>query len=180
MSAMAEGLAHPIALVVAVADNGVIGADGDLPWRLPDDLRHFKRVTMGKPLVMGRKTWESLPKRPLPGRPNIVVTRRPDYSAQGAEVFTDLDAALARADALAGAAALDDPEISVIGGAEIFAATFGRATRLYLTQVHAKPEGDTLFPPFDRAEWRTVRREARPAVDDAPAHDFLLLERGGA
>ncbi|MCR9220397.1 MAG: dihydrofolate reductase [Alphaproteobacteria bacterium] len=177
---MGQRLAHPIALVVAVADNGVIGAAGDLPWRLPDDLKHFKRVTMGKPLVMGRKTWDSLPKRPLPGRPNIVVTRQADYQADGAEVFTDLDAALARAEALASLSGLDDPEISVIGGAEIFAATLGRATRLYLTQVHAEPDGDTLFPPFDRAAWRTVRREARPAADGAPAHDFLLLARGGA
>jgi dihydrofolate reductase len=168
---------HPIAQVVAVADNGVIGADGDLPWRLPGDLKHFKAVTMGKPIVMGRKTWESLPKRPLPGRPNIVVTRQANFQAEGAEVFTDLQAALARADALAGRSDLEDPEVSVIGGAEIFRLTLPMTDRLYLTEVHADPEGDTWFPAIDRNEWREAWRRPVAAGDGAPAHDFVLLLR---
>lgn len=174
---MASSLTHPIAQVVAVADNGVIGAGGDLPWRLPGDLKHFKAVTLGKPIVMGRKTWESLPKRPLPGRPNIVVTRQPGYRAEGAEVFPDLDAALARADALAGQSGLEEPEVSVIGGAEIFRLTLPMTDRLYLTEVHATPEGDTWFPDIDRSDWTEKGRAAMPAQDGAPAHDFVLLIR---
>ncbi|MEQ8603329.1 MAG: dihydrofolate reductase [Marivibrio sp.] len=168
---------HPIAQVVAVAANRVIGADGDLPWRLPGDLKHFKAVTLGKPIVMGRKTWESLPKRPLPGRPNIVVTRQAGYRAQGAEVFTDLDAALARADALAGESGLEEPEVSVIGGAEIFRLTLPLTDRLYLTEVHAAPEGDTWFPELDRRQWREAWRRPVGPEDDAPGHDFVLLVR---
>ncbi|MBP5857333.1 dihydrofolate reductase [Marivibrio halodurans] len=173
-------LEHPVALVVAVADNGVIGADGGLPWRLPEDLKYFKAVTMGKPIVMGRKTWDSLPRRPLPGRPNLVVTRQRDFMAEGAEIFTDIDAALARADAHASAAGLDDPEISVIGGAEIFRMTLPRAERLYLTEVHAHPEGDAFFPDFDRNAWRETARDDRPAAGDNPAHSFTRLARVGA
>jgi len=174
---MAFSPTHPIAQVVAVADNGVIGADGDLPWRLPGDLKHFKAVTLGKPIVMGRKTWESLPKRPLPGRPNLVVSRQPGFRADGAEVFADLETALARADALAVRSGLDDPEVSVIGGAEIFRLTLPMTTRLYLTEVHAEPAGDTWFPEIDPADWREKSRAAMPAQDGAPAHDFVLLVR---
>ncbi len=175
---MGGGLSHPVALVVAIADNGVIGADGGLPWRLPGDLQYFKRITMGKPLVMGRKTWESLPKRPLPGRPNLVVTRQTDYAAEGAEIFTDIDAVLARADALAAESGAEEPEISVIGGAEIFRLALPRADRLYVTEVHAAPDGDTIFPVFDRSAWHEVAREEVPAgPDGAPAHSFTRLDR---
>lgn len=173
-------LKHPVALVVAVADNGVIGAGGGLPWRLPEDLKYFKAVTMGKPIVMGRKTWDSLPRRPLPGRPNLVVTRRHGFAAEGAEVFTDIDAALARADDLSGMAERDDPAIGVIGGAEIFRLVLPRADRLYLTEIHARPEGDVFFPDFDRSAWREVARDDRPAAEGAPAHSFTRLERIGA
>jgi dihydrofolate reductase len=173
-----QSFKHPIALVVAVADNGVIGADGDLPWRLPGDLKYFKRVTLGKPVVMGRKTWDSLPKRPLPGRPNLVVTRQTDFQADGAEVFTDLSAAMARADALGDECEVAEPEISVIGGADIFRATLPLADRLYLTEVHCAPAGDTYFPPLDKDIWREVSRDAQPAgADGAPAHSFTLLDR---
>lgn len=180
MSAPASsgGTRHPIALVVAIAENGVIGADGGLPWRLPDDLKYFKAITMGKPLVMGRKTWDSLPRKPLPGRPNLVVTRQPDFQAEGAEVFTDLDAALARADALAGESDAEAPEIAVIGGAEIFRLTLPRAERLYITEVRARPAGDTVFPEVDRTAWVERTRDDRPAGGDGtPAYAFTRLDR---
>jgi dihydrofolate reductase len=158
-----------ISLVVAVAENGLIGRDGGLPWRIPGDLRHFKAVTMGKPIVMGRKTWESLG-RPLPGRRNIVITRNADYRAEGAAVAHDLNAAIA----VAG----DAPEICVIGGAEIYAQALPRAHRLYLTEVHGAPAGDTFFPAFDRGAWREVSREAIKA-DEKASHDasIVVLEK---
>jgi dihydrofolate reductase len=161
-----------VSLVVAVAKNGAIGVDGGLPWRLPGDLAFFKRVTMGKPLVMGRKTWESLPRKPLPGRPNLVVTRQAGFAAEGAEVFAAVDAALDHAATLG-------EEIAVIGGAEIYRQTLARADRLYLTEVDAEPEADTFFPTFDRGDWREVWREPGPGGDDASAPDyaFVLLER---
>lgn len=178
MPGRGKSTSHPIALVVAVADNGVIGRDGGLPWRLPGDLKYFKRVTMGKPLVMGRKTWESLPKKPLPGRPNLVVTRQNGYEAEGAEVFADLWSALEQADRHVAGADVEDPEISVIGGADIFRACLPFADRLYLTEVHAEPDGDVLFPEFDREDWREISRDSVSVGDDgAPAHDFVVLER---
>jgi dihydrofolate reductase len=133
-----------LSIIAAVAENGVIGRAGGLPWRLPDDLRRFKELTMGKPVVMGRRTWESL-RRPLPGRQNIVVSRNLNYAACGAEVCSSLDAALARA----GEAA----EIFVIGGASLYAEALPRAQRLYLTEVHASVEGDAFFPAWDRNQW---------------------------
>lgn len=169
---------YPIALVVAVADNGAIGRDGGLPWRLPGDLAYFKRVTMGKPLVMGRKTWESLPKRPLPGRPNLVVTRQADYAAPGGAVCGSLDAALDRAEGLLDDAGLDDPEICVIGGAALFRDSLPVADRLYLTEVHATPEADVFFPAFTRDAWREVSRDSvETGADGAPAHAFVRLVR---
>lgn len=157
-----------LTLIVAVADNGVIGADGRLPWRLPADLRHFKAATMGKPVLMGRRTWESLG-RPLPGRRNVVVSRRSDWQPAGAEVFPSPDAAL---EAVAG-----EPEVMVIGGAELYAALLPRAHRIALTRVHAKPEGDTTFPGLG-PEWRETSREHRPADAENPHElDFILLVR---
>ena len=160
-----------ITLAVAVADNGVIGRGGELPWRLPEDLRRFKAATLGKPVLMGRKTFESIG-RALPGRLNIVLTRQSGWQPTdpAVRVAADLDAALA----LAGDAA----EVTVIGGSEIYALSLPRASRVLLTEVHAAPEGDTFLPPFDPRTWREVSRE-RWAADERHAHDmsFVELER---
>ena len=158
-----------LSLVVAMAENRVIGRDGDLPWRLPEDLKHFKRVTMGKPIIMGRKTWDSLYVKPLPGRRNIVVTRNLDFSADGAEATGSIEDALALVDG--------DEEAMVIGGATLFEAALTSAQRFHLTEVHAEIEGNIRFPAFDRASWREVTRETRPAADGNPAYSFVLLER---
>jgi dihydrofolate reductase len=168
-----------IAFVVAIARNGAIGIEGGLPWRLPGDLAFFKRMTMGKPILMGRKTWESLPRKPLPGRPNLIVTRDADYKADGAEVFSHIDDALARGRNLAREMRVD--EISVIGGAEIYRQTLPVATRLYITEVDAEPEADTFFPDFDRSQWQEAWREPGPPPTDpaisAPDYSFILLTR---
>lgn len=158
-----------ISLIAALAPDRLIGADGDLPWRLPADLKRFKRRTMGKPIVMGRATWASIG-RPLPGRRNVVLSRRPGYAAAGAEVFAELDAALA--------AVGDAPEVMVIGGAGLYAATLPRAGRLYLTLVRGAFTGDTWFPPLG-AGWRVAER-ADFAADDRNrwAHTEFVLERG--
>ena len=152
-----------------MAENRVIGRDGDLPWRLPEDLKHFKRVTMGKPVIMGRKTWDSLHVKPLPGRRNIVVTRILDFSAYGAEATGAIEDALALVDG--------EEEAMVIGGATLFEAVLASAQRFHLTEVHAEIEGNTRFPAFDRASWREVTRETHPAADGNPAYSFVLLER---
>ena len=171
---MAEQAGIGIALVVAVARNGAIGVEGRLPWRLPGDLAHFKKVTLGKPVLMGRKTWESLPRRPLPGRPTLVVTRAAGYPAAGAEVLGSLDAALARGRALALASGAG--EIAVIGGAEIYAACLSRAARIYLTEVDAAPDADAFFPEFDRKAWQEEERVAGPP-GDGPPYAFVVLTR---
>ena len=154
-----------ITLHLARADNGVIGRDGGLPWRLPADLKRFKAQTMGKPMIMGRKTFESFP-APLPGRRHIVLTRDAGWSPPGAEVATDMDAAIALADA---------PEIAVIGGAQIFALFLPRADRVELTEVHAAPEGDVIVPAF--TGWREVAREDHEAEGERPAYSFVTLVR---
>lgn len=156
-----------IVLVVARARNGAIGRDGTLPWRLPADLKHFKAVTMGTAMVMGRKTFESLPGL-LPGRRHIVLTRDPDWHAEGAEV--------ARTTCEARNLARGGP-VSVIGGAEIIALYLPLADAVELTEVHSEPEADTFLPDLDRAEWREVSREDHPAEDDRPAYSFVRLER---
>jgi dihydrofolate reductase len=158
-----------LSLICAVARNGVIGRAGGLPWHLPDDLAHFKRVTLGHPILMGRRTWQSLP-RALPGRRNLVVTRTPHYAAPGAEVFASLDAALAAC------GAESDPV--VIGGAALYAAALPRARRIYLTRVHADVEGDVRFPPFREQDFEEVERIEHPA-DARHAHAFSIcrLER---
>jgi len=162
-----------IALIVAMADNRVIGRDGDLPWRIPADLKHFKATTMGKPIVMGRKTFESIGK-PLPGRANIVVTRGNAPFPDSVDVAGDIDAALAIAQKRAEESGAD--EIMIIGGATLYAATLPYADRLYLTEVHATVEGDTCFPAFDRDEWREVEREDRDDIHTA-AVSFVTLDR---
>ena len=156
----------PIALVVARADNGVIGRDGRLPWHLPDDLRRFKRLTMGTAMIMGRKTFESLPGL-LPGRRHIVLTRDRGWRAEGAEVVHDVAGAIA--------AAGDDAAVSVIGGADIFQLFLPIADRIELTEVHGDIAGDVTLPPFDPARWREVSREDHPEADGRPAFSFVTL-----
>ncbi len=148
---------------LARASNGVIGRDGQLPWRLPADLKRFKAQTMGKPMIMGRKTFESFP-RPLPGRRHIVLTRG-DWTADGAEVARSADGALA----LAG----DD--VAVIGGAEIFGLFLVHADHIELTEIHAEPDGDAVVPAFEG--WTEVAREDHPAEGDRPAYSFVTLTR---
>lgn len=162
-----------IVLVVAVADNGVIGRDGAMPWHLPADLRHFKRLTTGKPVIMGRKTFASIGK-PLPGRHNIVLTRDGGWTADGVTVVPNLAEAIA-------AAGLDPRaragEIMVVGGAQIYAEAMPIATRIELTRIHIDPDGDTFFPDPDPTQWREAARAASPADGDAPAHTFLTYVR---
>ncbi|MCR4267127.1 dihydrofolate reductase [Nitratireductor sp. ZSWI3] len=161
-----------VELVVAVAENGVIGRVGGLPWRLSTDLKRFKALTLGKPIVMGRKTWESLG-RPLPGRRNIVVTRRADYEAEGAECVSSLAVAMA----LAGAGR-SDADVCVIGGGEIYREALPLADRLHVTHVHADIEGDTYFPPIDPETWEPVSREEVPAGEkDVYATSYVVYQR---
>lgn len=159
-----------IALVVAMAENGVIGDAGKIPWRIPADMRHFKTATIGKPCIMGRKTWDSLPKKPLPGRTNIVVTRDRQLRAPGAQIAHDFDDALARA------AAGQVDEIAIIGGSDLYAAALPRASRIYLTEVHDAFAGDALFPAFDRSAWRETAREDH-AMEEGLRYSFVTLER---
>lgn len=158
-----------ISLVVAASTNNVIGADGGLPWRLPEDLRRFKEITMGKPIVMGRATWESIG-RALPGRRNVVITRQAGYEAAGCDVVASIDAAL---DLVA-----DEAEVMIIGGGKIYEQTLPMADRIYLTRVHASVDGDTFFPELDDAEWQEVDRETYPAGEGREhAFDILTLDR---
>ena len=167
--------ATPIAFVVAVAENGVIGAAGALPWRIRSDLRRFRQITMGKPILMGRKTFDSIG-RALDGRDNIVVTRRPDFAPPGVIVAHDLDAALAEAEGRAKGRGAD--EISVIGGGELFAALLSVASRIHLTQVGLAPEGDVYFPAIPESEWTEVSREALPFTEgDSARATYVVLER---
>jgi dihydrofolate reductase len=162
--------APPIVLVLAMADDGTIGDAGGIPWRLPEDLKRFKAITMGKPLVIGRKTWESFPKRPLPGRTNIVITRDRAYAAEGAVVVNTLDAALARA-------RTENPsEIIIAGGAEIYRAALPLADRIELTEVHVQAGGDVRLPPFDRAVWHETMREDR-AAPEGLRFSYVVLAR---
>lgn len=149
-----------VTLIVAVADNGVIGRENTLPWHLPEDLKRFKRLTMGKPMIMGRKTFESIGK-PLPGRLNIVVTRDTNYRHEGVRVVHDTDAALA--------AAAEAPEVMVIGGAELFRHFLERAGRIHLTRVHGNIDGDVMLPALDIRQWEVIERE-RHEADERHAH----------
>jgi len=165
-----------IVLVAAVAENGVIGQGGTLPWRLKSEMRHFRDVTWGKPVVVGRKTYESFARKPLPGRTNIVVTRDPGLMIAGALVTTNIAAALdaARGDALRRGA----DEISVVGGADIYAQTIANADRLLITRVRLKPAGDTTFPPIDLKVWREVSHTDHAAgPDDEAAYSIHTYER---
>lgn len=158
-----------ISLIVAASTNNVIGADGELPWHLPEDLRHFKAITMGKPMIMGRATWDAIG-RALPGRRSIVLTRQQDFSAKDCEVVPDVEAALAAA----GAA----DEVMVIGGGEIYREFLPMADRIYLTRVQVESEGDTLFPELEMSEWDVVAVAEYPPGDEREiGFDLETLER---
>ena len=166
-----------ISLIVAMAENGVIGRDGGLPWHIPGDLRFFKEMTMGKPVVMGRKTWLSLG-RALPGRDNIVITRDETFVADGAHVTHSLDEALDVAnDQINKQTDVTDPEVMVIGGAEIYRQTIGRADRIYLTEVCLNPDGDAVLDDFNRTAWHVTRLRNTPAEGKAPAYSISILDR---
>lgn len=168
-----------LSMIIAAAENRVMGKDNQMPWHLPNDLQYFKRSTMGKPMIMGRKTYESLGK-PLPGRPHIIITRQADYQAPNAneqvQVVTNLADAISAAQALV--AGTDEQETMVIGGAEICSLAFPQTERLYLTQVHAEVDGDVYFPEFDPNEWREVSREDYQASENNPYdYSFIVFER---
>ncbi|MEQ1726155.1 MAG: dihydrofolate reductase [Sphingopyxis sp.] len=161
---------HPeIVLVMARADNGVIGANGHLPWHLPDDLRRFKQITAGCPMVMGRKTFDSLPGL-LRGRRHIVITRNTAWEAEGAEVAHSLTDALTLANA---------PHVCIIGGADIWAQALPIADRIELTEVRLSPAGDAIIDAPSPAQWHEIAREAHPSADGRPAYDFVTYRRKG-
>jgi dihydrofolate reductase len=163
-------MSAPLVLVLAMADNGVIGASGAIPWRIADDMKRFKALTLGKPIVMGRKTWDSFPKKPLPGRTNIVVTRDRSWRGEGALFAHTFEDALLQAER-------EQPsEIAIIGGAAIYRAALPRAARVELTEVHTNAEGDTRLPPFDRSVWRESARSEHTAPDGL-RYSYVTLER---
>ncbi|HEY8604328.1 dihydrofolate reductase [Tsuneonella suprasediminis] len=178
---MTADSSRQIIAILARADNGVIGRDGALPWRLPADLRRFKALTMGHPMIMGRKTFDSFPK-PLPGRRHIVLTRNTAWQADGAEVAHSVDDALATAQTPTNSGADSGAEtqvgdIYVIGGAQIYRLMAPHLTRIELTEVHCDAAGDTDMPAFGN-EWRETAREDFPAEGERPAYSFVTLERG--
>jgi dihydrofolate reductase len=158
-----------ISIIVAMAENRVIGNDNSLPWHLPADLKHFKAMTIGKPIIMGRKTWESLPGK-LPDRTHIIVTANQDYQADDCIVVHSLEQAIE--------AAGDVPEVMIVGGAMLYGQAMSQADHIYLTLVETKVEGDSLFPDFDPALWQEVARERHPSDDKNPyAYSFVTLSR---
>lgn len=166
----------PLAIVVARAANGVIGRKGDLPWRLKSDLALFKANTLGKPVIMGRKTWDSLPRKPLPGRMNLVLSMDGSFEPEQAVVCESFLEAVQMAREQAQEDGVD--EVCVIGGRALFEMALPKAKRLYLTEVDASPEGDVTFPAFDESAWTEVRRQAYPADEgDDHAFTFRVLER---
>ena len=161
-----------VSIIVAMDEQGIIGAGNKLPWRLPADLRNFKSLTLGKPVIMGRKTHDSVGK-PLPGRENIIISRDPDFRSPGCRVAPSLVAALA---SCAGV-----QEVMIAGGAEVYRAALPLASRIYLTEVHTRVSGDVWFPEFDRGDWHEARREDLPTDEKNPhACSFVLLERKGS
>lgn len=166
----------PLSIIVALGDNHVIGCNNQLPWQLPADLKHFKALTTGKPVVMGRKTWESLG-RPLPNRLNIVVTHQADFSAEGAEVFLSLEAALQRANDWA--IVQQQQEIMLIGGAQLYKHAMAEALvdNLYITRVHLSPEGDAWFPEWDTSVWVKTSSQDFPAEDGKPSYTIETWEK---
>jgi len=158
-----------ISIIVAIDEQGVIGVNGKLPWRLSDDLKHFKKITMGKPIVMGRKTHESIG-RPLPGRENIVISRDQNYKTDGCTVLNSLDEVWEYC--------IDSEELMITGGAEFYRQALDRAHRIYLTEVHTRVNGDTYFPEFSRAEWKEIQRQDF-STDEKNEYDysFVVLQR---
>ncbi|MCL6417448.1 dihydrofolate reductase [Aestuariirhabdus sp. Z084] len=164
-----------IAMIAAVAENGAIGIDNKLPWYLPGDLRYFKAVTMGKPIIMGRKTFDSL-RKPLPGRTNIVITRDSNYQPEGVKVVHSLDAALSLAEEVGLINGLD--EMMIIGGEQIYRLAMERADRLYLTRVYQSFEGDAWFPELDQTCWSESQREDHFSEDEPPLkYSYQVLDR---
>jgi len=166
----------PLSLIAAHAENRVIGIDNSMPWHLPGDFKYFKATTLGKPIIMGRKTWDSLG-RPLPGRLNIVVSRQPGLQLAGAEVFASLEAALKRAEQWALEQGVD--ELMLIGGAQLYGQALdkGLVSRMYLTRVELRPEGDAWFPEFDLAQWQLVSSDPQPAQGEGPAYHFEVWDK---
>lgn len=159
-----------ISAVVAASENDVIGRDGGLPWHVSSDLKLFKEITIGKPIIMGRRTWDSLPRKPLPGRRNIVISRQTDFSADGAELAHSVDEALALC--------AGETEVSIIGGGQVYAAALDRTTRIYLTRVHMEVEGDTFLPALKDGEWKEVERRTFPRGErDDAAFTLIVLDR---
>ncbi|MBA1194191.1 MAG: folA [Pseudomonas sp.] len=165
----------PLSLIAALAENRVIGIDNRMPWHLPGDFKYFKAVTLGKPIIMGRKTWDSLG-RPLPGRLNLVVSRQPALQLEGAEVFSSLAEAIGRADAWAREQGVE--ELMLIGGAQLYAQALeqGVVDRLYLTRVVLQPEGDAWFPPFDEAQWQ-LSSDQLQTEEGRPAYRFEVWDK---
>ncbi|MFQ5661130.1 MAG: dihydrofolate reductase, partial [Gammaproteobacteria bacterium] len=158
-----------VSIVVAMDERGIIGANGGLPWHLSADLKHFKQITMGKPVIMGRKTHESIG-RPLPGRENIVITRDTHYTAEGCTVLHSLDEVMTYCS--------DQEEVMIMGGAAFYRQALDRTTRIYLTEVHACVEGDTFFPALDRSHWKEVDRQDFQADEkNEYAYSFVVLEK---
>jgi len=159
-----------VSAVVAASDNNVIGKDGGLPWHVSSDLKLFKEITMGKPVIMGRRTWESLPRQPLPGRRNIVITRNSDYAAEGADVAGSIHEALAMCEG--------EPEVSIIGGGQVYEQAMNRTDRIYLTRIHLTVDGDTFLPELPENEWQEVeRREFEKGERDDAAFTLVVLDR---
>lgn len=164
----------PVSLIVAATRNQVIGLDNQMPWHLSADLRYFKQRTLGKPIIMGRKTWESLG-RPLPGRLNIVISRQADVELAGAEVFADLEAAILRGQEWATQQGVD--EVMVIGGGQLYQQALTLAQRVYLTRIDLELEGDTFFPVLDAQQWRQTDAQAHPAQNQEPGYTFEVWQR---
>lgn len=172
---MLEESPMKLALIAAMAQNRVVGVDNKLPWHLPEDLKYFKRITTGKAVIMGRKTYESIG-RPLPNRTNIVITRSAEFSAPGIEVVNSLDAAIELAENVSLINAVD--EVMVIGGAQIYEAALPQADRLYLTHVHANVEGDAYFPDVDMGRWKELGREDYDASETNPYnYSFVVYDK---
>ena len=156
-------------MIAAHAQNRVIGLNNQMPWHLPADLKHFKAKTLGKPIIMGRKTWDSLG-RPLPGRLNLVISRQDDLTLEGAEVFSDLTQARARAEAWAQEQGVD--EVMLIGGGQLYAQALADADKLYITRIDLCVQGDAFFPEYGDANWQRVESAEHPAIDELPAYTF--------
>ncbi|MDD2222140.1 MAG: type 3 dihydrofolate reductase [Gammaproteobacteria bacterium] len=164
----------PVSLIVAATRNQVIGRDNQMPWHLPADLRYFKQRTLGKPIIMGRKTWESLG-RPLPGRLNIVISRQADVELDGAEIFADLATAIQRGQEWATQQGVD--EVMIIGGGQLYQHALSLAQRVYLTRIDLELEGDTFFPVLDPQQWLQTDAQAHPAQEQQPGYSFEVWQR---